>query len=99
MLIMAIPVHRMTDLRVCEATTIVVGQGNVYANGLLVSVHGDPNTHGKGNTVATANNVFINGLLVTKVGDTALPDDLCIPLGEPHCVPRVTTGSGNVFTS
>jgi hypothetical protein len=96
---MAIPVHRMTDLRVCGATTVVTGQGNVYANGLLVSVSGDPNSHGNGNTVATANNVFINGLLVTKVGDTALPDDLCTPRARIHCAPNVTTGSGNVFTS
>lgn len=96
---MAIPIHRATDARICGATTIVTGQGNVFANGLLVSVYGDPNTHGNGNTVATANNVFVNGLLVTKVGDAALPDDLCTPRARIHCAPTTTTGSSDVFTS
>jgi len=33
---MSIPVHRDTDSRSCGATTTVAGQGNVYANFLLV---------------------------------------------------------------
>ena len=38
-------VHRHGDARVCLATTIVSGLSTVYANGRLVSVNGDVNTH------------------------------------------------------
>ena len=57
-------VHRHSDVRICGATTTVVGQQNVYMNNLLASVQGDTNTHGAGNLLASVNpgTVFINNL-------------------------------------
>jgi hypothetical protein len=37
-------VHRDTDPRVCGCKTIVEGNSTVFANGLLISVDGDPDT-------------------------------------------------------
>lgn len=91
-------IHRHSDPRSCGATTVVVGQSNVYANGLLVSVNGDPNTHGAGELIATSNQVYVNNKLVVSHGpDAANPDGLCVPLGEPHCSPDTAGGSPNVF--
>jgi hypothetical protein len=91
-------IHRLTDPRTCGATTVVVGQGNVYANNLLVSVNGDPNTHGGGNLIAGSNSVFINNILVVNhTPDNASPDALCPPLGGAHCAPATAGGSPNVF--
>jgi uncharacterized Zn-binding protein involved in type VI secretion len=90
--------HRQDDLRACGATTIVVGQSNVYVEGKLWSVVGDPNTDGNGQLIsAVGSTVFINGKLVIVIGDSASPDDLCIPLGGLHCAPIPTTGSSTVF--
>ncbi len=94
---MAEKIHRDTDSRTCGATTIVSGQGTVYANGLLVSVDADPNSHGAGALVAKCNQVFINGIMVVIVGNSAAPDSLCPPLGGAHCAPASSSGSGNVF--
>ena len=47
-------IHRNTDPRACGATTIVSGQSTVYANDKLISVNGDPNSHG-GGALAAAN--------------------------------------------
>jgi hypothetical protein len=91
-------IHRNTDPRTCGATTIVVGQGNVYANNLLVSVDGDPNSHGGGNLNASNNNVFVNNkLVVNHTPEGASPDALCPPLGGAHCNPETASGSNNVF--
>lgn len=91
-------IHRLTDSRSCGATTVVVGQGNVYANNLLVSVNGDPNTHGGGNLIAGSNSVFVNNILVVNhTPDAAAPDALCPPLGGAHCAPVTASGSPNVF--
>ena len=43
---MTIPVHRITDARVCGAVTEQAGNSDVFANNLLVAVDGDPNSHG-----------------------------------------------------
>tara|TARA_B100001559_G_C16446158_1_gene596857 strand:- start:410 stop:697 length:288 start_codon:yes stop_codon:yes gene_type:complete len=88
-------VHRDTDGRSCGATTTVSGQGKVYANNLLVSVDGDPNTHGGGNLIAGSKQVFINNLLVVNhTPDQANPDSICpIP---PHCNPETAGGSPDV---
>ena len=51
-------VHRNTDTRVCGATTTVVGNIDVFANNLLVSVNGDPNSHGAGELIAHSNEVY-----------------------------------------
>ena len=89
-------IHRNTDPRVCGATTTVVGQSNVFANGLLVSVNGDPNTDGGGELIAANKNVYVNGkLVVNNTPDNAAADSLCpIP---PHCNPQTAGGSENVF--
>ena len=75
--------HRQDDDRFCTALTIVNGQDNVYVNGRLWAVDGDPETHGRGNLIAIygALNVYINNILVTcAVGDKATPDDALHPL-------------------
>jgi cation diffusion facilitator CzcD-associated flavoprotein CzcO len=94
---MAIAIHRDTDSRACGATTVVSGQGTVFANGLLVSVDADPNSHGAGALTAACNQVFVNGKMVVIVGNSAAADSLCPPLGGAHCAPSSTGGSGNVF--
>ena len=93
---MTVPIHRDTDGRVCGATTTVTGQSTVFANNLLVSVDGDPNSHGAGNLSAGSNSVFAgNKAVVNNSPDSASPDALCpIP---PHCGPDTAGGSGNVF--
>lgn len=91
-------IHRNSDSRTCGATTIVSGQGNVFANNLLVSVNGDPNSHGGGNLIAANNNVYINNkLVVNHSPESASPDALCPPLGGAHCNPQTANGSPNVF--
>ena len=84
-------VHRHGDARVCGATTIVSGQGTVYANGLLVSVNGDINTHGAGALVAGSNNVFAEGkAVVNNTPDLAATDSL------DHTNTQTAAGSSNV---
>lgn len=91
-------IHRDTDLRVCNAQTTVTGQSTVYANNLLVSVDGDPNSHGGGNLIAANNNVFINNkLVVNNTPDSASADQKCISEGPPHCNPMTAGASGDVF--
>jgi len=90
------PVHRDTDARICGASTTVSGQANVYANNLLISVDGDPNTHGGGGLIAATNEVYINNkLVVNDTPDNANPDGLC-PL-PPHCNPHTNQGSPDVY--
>lgn len=66
------------------------GQSFVYANGALVSVHGDrvqghgPGVHAGPTMVAGSKNVFINGIAVCNAGDLAT-------CGHP------ASGSSNVF--
>lgn len=91
-------IHRDTDSRSCGASTVVVGQGTVYANSLLVSVDGDPNTDGGGSLSASCKNVFINGIMIVNHSpDSAAPDSLCPIPGGPHCSPVTAQGSSNVF--
>jgi uncharacterized Zn-binding protein involved in type VI secretion len=91
-------VHRHSDERACGATTVVSGNGTVYANNLLVSVNGDPNTHGDGTLIAGSNRVFVQGIaVVNNSADGSNPDALCIPLGGAHCAPVTAGGSPNVF--
>ena len=90
-------IHRDTDSRACGASTVVAGNSTVFANGLLVSVNGDPNSHGGGALSASTNQVFVEGKMVVEVGDSASPDALCPPLGGAHCGPNSTSGSPNVF--
>ena len=56
-------IHRHSDARSCGATTVVAGQGKVYANNLLVSVNNDPNSHGAGALIAGSKAVFIKSVI------------------------------------
>lgn len=90
-------VHRDTDSRACGANTVSAQSRNVYVNGLLWSINGDPNSHGSGALSAATNNVFIGGIAVCNNNDSAAPDALCAPLGGAHCAPKAVGGSSNVF--
>jgi|APGre2960657373_1045057.scaffolds.fasta_scaffold69924_2 uncharacterized Zn-binding protein involved in type VI secretion len=96
---MTIAIHRQDDSRICGATTVVTGQTTVYANGKLVAVNGDKNTHGEGGLIAATKQVYIAGKMVVNLGDSAAQDNLCGVIGQPatHCDPYTTTGSSNVF--
>ena len=86
-------VHRHGDARVCGATTIVLGQSTVYANGLLVSVNGDINTHGAGALVAGSDNVFDGGkAVVNNTPDLAVIDSL----GHGPQLTKTAAGSSDV---
>ena len=88
--------HRNGDSRVCGATTTVIGQNFVNIDGELWAVVGDTETHGDGQLENTQNYVKINGSYVILLGDPAQPDDLCIPLGAPHCDPVTSSGDSLV---
>ena len=91
-------VHRHDDMRSCGATTIVENQTTVFANGLLIAVNGDPNSHGSGDLVAGSNQVFIGGIaVVNNTPDIAGADSLCPSVGGAHCSPVTADGSHNVF--
>lgn len=97
---MSIPrrIHRDTDRRRCGARTVVVKQSTVYANGLLVAVDKDPNSHGAGGLIADCNEVYVEGIMVVNhSADNSAPDALCPPIGEPHCNPATAQGSPDVF--
>jgi uncharacterized Zn-binding protein involved in type VI secretion len=90
--------HRQGDTRVCGAATIVVGQGTTYVDGRLWAVKDDINTDGDGQLIPTGSSVFIQGkLVIVNTPDHAQMDDLCIPIGAPHCDPMTAAGSGATF--
>jgi hypothetical protein len=91
-------VHRDTDSRSCGASTQVSGNPTVFANNKLVSVQGDPNSHGGGSLDASINpgTVFVHNKEMVVVGSSASPDSLCPIPGGPHCNPKSTSGSPNV---
>ena len=88
-------VHRDEDPRVCGATTVVTNQSSVYANGLLIAVHGDACSHGAGNLIAHSNEVYAEGIkVVNHTPDHAIPDFIGFP---PHDDPFTDGGSPDVF--
>lgn len=89
--------HRNGDSRSCGATTSSVQSRDVYVNGMLWSIDGDPNSHGGGGLNAATKNVYIGGGAVVNNGDEAAADALCAPLGGAHCGPSASQGSTNVF--
>lgn len=90
--------HRDTDLRVCGATTTVVGQSTVSVNGLLWAVENDTCTHGNGQLNPSGSTVIIEGKpVIVHSPDDADPDNLCPVVGPPHCDPDTAAGSPNVF--
>lgn len=91
------PAHRHDDARVCGAKTVVTGQGTVTVNGKLWAVKGDKNTHGGGDLINSGTTVKINNIeVIVHAADAASPDNLCIPVGPPHCSPDTAAGSDNV---
>jgi hypothetical protein len=77
---------------------VVSNQSTVFADGLLVAVNGDPNSHGAGSLIAACNQVFVEGILVVNHSpDSASADGLCIPVGGAHCLPETASGSSDVF--
>ena len=93
------PAHRHDDLRVCGATTVVVGQSTVTIAGKLWAVKDDIDSHGNGQLKnTTGSSVTIVGKPVIVHGpDEAQQDDLCPFVGEPHCNPKTQNGSTSVF--
>lgn len=92
------PSHRHSDLRDCGAGTVVVGQSTVFVNDLLWAVQADPNNHGSGGLINSGTSVLIEDkYVIVHAPDNAVPDDLCIPLGPPHCNPKTAQGSGDCF--
>ena len=72
-------VHRDEDARYCGASTEVEGQSTIFANGKLISVDGDPNSHeeGRNKPVYGAKNVYLEGkLIICAPGDTVYSMDL-----------------------
>ena len=92
------PLHRNGDLRWCGAATNA-GTSSVYANGILVSVQGDGNTHLAGSLAASnTSNIYAEGKKVVLVGSVAAPDLKCPPVPPNiHCNPGAGTGSSDVF--
>lgn len=88
-------IHRDGDDRACGATTDTLQNKEVYAEGELVSIDGDPNSHGEGGLIAATKNVYINDTLVVNLGDAANPDGLCA--ADIHCAPNATSGANTVF--
>lgn len=92
------PVHRHGDPRTCGATTVVVGQSTVYAEGKLWAVDGDPNSHGAGNLIPSQDAVKIEGkAVIVHKPDNASPDNLCPPQNAQHCTPMTAGGSPKTF--
>ena len=86
-------VHRESDVRYCGASTIVEGQSKVFINGRLVSVVGDPESHGEGRFQDNAHKVLISGKRIITVDDVA-EGDLA---GHPTGPTNAATGSSKVI--
>lgn len=85
-------IHRNGDSRSCGATTIVEGNSTVFANGKLIAVRNDPNSHGNGRLINTGTTVFIEGKpIIVHSPDPATPDN------ADHPNPMTASGSLNVF--
>lgn len=88
--------HRQDDLRICGATTIVVGHSSVYVNDKLWAVKDDINTDNNGQLINTGTTVLINDkYVIVNTPDHAEEDDKC-PLPD-HCDPYTDQGSSDVF--
>ncbi len=92
------PAHRDGDARTCGAATIVVGQSTTFCEGHLWAVEGDINSDGDGQLIPSGSGVFVAGIpVIVHAPDDAQPDDLCIPIGGPHCEPETASGSAQTF--
>ena len=100
-------VHRDEDARYCGASTEVEGQSTIFANGKLISVDGDPNSHeeGRNKPVYGARNVYLEGkLIICAVGDSVYGIDLRLhpegpanPSGHSYNVIVYGGGAGGGF--
>ena len=91
-------VHRHGDLRVCGATTTVIGQSTVFSDGVLWAVEGDTNTDGNGQLIASGTNVFVEGKkVIVHAPDHSEEDDKC-PLTN-HCDPYTAEGSTSTVSA
>ena len=91
-------IHRHDDARTCGATTVVTTNSTVFANGVLISVNGNANSHGGGALTAGSNHMYCHStLVVNNTPDGAAADSLCPPLGGAHCSPSTAAGSPNIF--
>ena len=92
-----VAVHRHGDARACGATTVVTTNSTVFANGKLISVNGNANSHNSGALTAGSNHMYCHStLVVNNTPDSAAADSLCIPLGGAHCAPSTAAGSPDV---
>ena len=90
-------VHCVGDARSCGAVTVAQGNTDVYVNGKLWAVEGDPNSHGGGALISSgATSLEIHGRRVIVKGDHAAPDSQCPIVGPPHCDPIAVEASADV---
>ncbi len=90
-------VHLHDQLRNCGATTVVRNQSSVTVGGKLWAVHGDPNSHGLGNLIASATDIWVEGILIIQhKPDNANANGLCPFIGAPHCNPMTAEGFEDV---
>ena len=70
-------VHRNGDARTCGATTVVTINSTVFANGKLISVNANENSHGSGALTAGSNHMYCHStLVVNNTPDGAAADSL-----------------------
>ena len=70
------------------------GQDFVFANGKLVAVQNDPETHGAGNLIPSHHGIFINGIpIIVHNPDLASVDDA----GHIPTQTETAAGSPNVL--
>ena len=89
-------IHTKDMARACGAVTVTIyGSQKAKANGKIIAVVGDPNSHGAGN-FATNNSkrVYSGGILVINhTPDTAAVDGI----GHPPSITLTAEGSSNVI--
>lgn len=82
--------HTDGQSRKCGASTVVGGQTNVFVNGRLWAVAGDPNSHGGGELINSGTTVFINNInVIVHTPDLATVDGLL------HLPSETETGEGS----
>ena len=92
-------IHTKDMARACGAVTVTIyGSQKAKANGKIIAVVGDPNSHGAGELIAHSNEVYADNILtVNHTPDTAAADALCVPVGPPHCGTSTAEGSPDVY--
>jgi hypothetical protein len=86
-------------MRYCGALTQVTGQSSVFANGKLVAVENDKDSHNDGGGLisATEGSIFIEGKkMIVAMADKASPDSIGMML-HPFSPTDPAKGSNDVF--